>query len=74
MKKVKNIFDKIREYIFENKVLSVFVTLILILGVVSMPRIFAELQPVKSVEIFSEKLDYKEKKPGAWRVIRVLNG
>lgn len=51
-----------------------FVTLILILGVVSMPRIFAELQPVKSVEIFSEKLDYKEKKPGAWRVIRVLNG
>lgn len=68
MKKVKNIFDKIREYIFENKVLSVFVTLILILGVVSMPRIFAELQPVKSVEIFSEKLDYKEKKPGAWRV------
>lgn len=44
--------------------------LLLVVGIVAIPKIFAQLQPVKSIEIFSEKLDYNSKEPGAWKVTK----
>ncbi len=41
---------------------------IFILGIVSIPMIFAQPQPIKSIEIFSEKLDYNKEVPGSWKV------
>lgn len=34
------------------------------------PKVFAQPQPIKSVEIFSEKLNYVEKEAGSWKVTK----
>ena len=51
-----------------SKLVLVFSVLILVLGIISVPRIFAVLQPVKSIEIFSKGLDYTKKTPGSWKI------
>lgn len=47
-----------------------YLVIILLLGIFVTPRIYAQLQPTKSVEIFSEKLNYNKKEPGAWKVTK----
>lgn len=68
MKNCKELVVIIKKKMLDNKVFSFTCILILLLGVISIPRIFAQLQPVKSVEIFSEKLDYNKKDSGAWKI------
>lgn len=64
MEKITLIFKE--RYFFKIFFLLIF----LVLFITFLPRIFAELQPVKSIEIFSEKLSYQNKEPGSWKIIK----
>ena len=48
---------------------GIFIWLLLVC-VITIPKIFAELQPVKSIEIFSEKLNYNKNEPGAFKITK----
>lgn len=49
----------------------IFLSLLLLLIVIyTVPSIFAVPQPVKSVEIFSNELNYQNKDPGAWKITK----
>lgn len=67
---MKNIFNKF-DYlsVFNKRTIIFFVmTIFLILTIVTLPRAFAQLQPIRSVEIFSEKLDYSNNQSGSFRI------
>ena len=68
MNKIKVNIPKLKTVLSKNKIPYFYLALIFVLGIVTAPRIFAQLHPVKSVEIFSEKLDYEKKEPGAWKI------
>ena len=68
MKKTKKIINNLKRIIIKNKFIFLVLIFALIIGKVAIPRIFAQLQPVKSVEILSEKLDYTKKEPGSWKI------
>lgn len=60
-----------KKLISHNKSIIIFVfTLLIFIVIIGIPRIFAEFQPIKSVEIFSENLSYQNKEPGAWKVTK----
>ena len=61
MNKIKVNIPKLKTVLSKNKIPYFYLALIFVLGIVTAPRIFAQLHPVKSVEIFSEKLDYEKK-------------
>lgn len=44
--------------------------ILLLITIYKVSSSFAVLTPVKSIEIFSEKLNYNVKNPGAWKVIK----
>lgn len=57
----------------KNKKLIVWllsVVIILVIGVMIVPKAFAQPQPISEIEIFSEKADYTKKVPGAWKVTK----
>ena len=68
MKKVKKNIQKFTRIIIKNKLISFCFLILLVVGLITVPRIFAELQPVKSVEILSEKSNYNEKEAGSWKI------
>ncbi len=68
MKRIKVITSKIKNIILKNKLICLILILAVVIGKFAIPRIFAQLQPVKSVEILSEKLDYNKKEPGSWKI------
>lgn len=61
---------KLNIYFTKNKFLFVTIVFLLLVGVVFVPKVFAQPQPIKSVEIFSEKLNYAEKEAGSWKVTK----
>ncbi len=60
--------DKFVYMIKRHIIILLLVLGVLFVGVGFMTNIFAQLQPVKSIEIFSEKLDYNHKKSGSWKI------
>ncbi len=54
--------------LFREKKFLVLLLICLLYGVIAIPRIFAQPQAIKSVEILSEKLDYNKKEPGAFKI------
>lgn len=46
------------------------IVIILIIGVIIIPKAFAQPQPISEIEIFSENADYNKKEPGAWKVTK----
>lgn len=71
LKHVKKCIIDLSETNFFSKKVLLFVSLILVIVLISIiPLSFAVLQPVKSVEVFSEKLNYQNSEPGAWKVMK----
>lgn len=64
---VRNI-NKLFSLIRKKTIIILFVFGILFLGVGLITNIFAELQPVRSIEIFSENLSYGEENSGSWKI------
>ncbi len=58
-------FNCVITFFIKNKLISFCFLVLLVVGLITVPRIFAELQPVKSVEILSEKSNYNEKEAGS---------
>lgn len=46
------------------------IAIVLIVGVVIIPKAFAQPQSVSEIEIFSENTDYTKKEPGSWKVTK----
>ena len=68
MSKIKDSMNFLKRIIIKNRVAVFSSILILFLGIVAVPRIFAQPRAIKNVEIFSEKLDYEKKEPGSWKI------
>lgn len=64
MRNINKLFSLIRK----KTIIILFVFGILFLGVGLITNIFAELQPVRSIEIFSENLSYGEENSGSWKI------
>ncbi len=62
------VFESLKIFFKRYKLVSFSVLVLLVIGLITVPRIFAELQPVKSVEILSEKSNYNEKEAGSWKI------
>lgn len=58
------------KYTNSRKIYAILLLLILLFFIYILPATFAASQPVKSIEIFSEKLNYKEKEPGSWKITK----
>lgn len=70
---LRNIFTKILNHIKITtldckKVYFTLLIFIFLFTVCILPSSFASLQPVKSVETYSEKLNYLDGKPGSWKI------
>ena len=61
-------FNCVINFFIKNKLISFCFLVLLVIGLITVPRIFAELQPVKSVEILSEKTNFNEKEAGSWKI------
>ena len=61
-------FESMKRFFIKNKLISFCFLILLVVGLITVPRIFAELQPVKSVEILSEKTNFNEKEAGSWKI------
>lgn len=48
----------------------IFIGILLIVIVVGSPKIFGSLQAIRSIEIFSERLNYQNTEPGAWKITK----
>ncbi len=70
MSKVIGFIQYIKRMVTKKPIFMSYLVIILLLGIFVTPRIYAQLQPTKSVEIFSEKLNYNKKEPGAWKVTK----
>lgn len=69
LKKIINIFSGIT--IKNRVILGVGLSLIIILGFICLiPFSFAQVLPVKSIELFSKNLSYQDKEAGAWKVTK----
>ncbi len=62
------VFECLKIFFKRYKLVSFGVFILLVIGLITVPRIFAELQPVKSVEILSEKTNFNEKEAGSWKI------
>lgn len=66
----KNVNRKLRLLFQKKRIeIGIFIWLLLV-GVITVPKIFAELHPVKSIEIFSEKLNYNKNEPGSYKITK----
>lgn len=70
---IKFVLKKVKEKILKYKFivmgfLFLFATGLIISGIVMLPKAFS--QPVRDVKLFSEKLNYENKEPGAWNVTK----
>lgn len=70
LKKFDFFIKKLNIFFTKNKFLFIGILFLLLFGVAFVPKVFAQPQPIKSVEIFSEKLNYAEKEAGAWKVTK----
>ncbi len=61
---------RLEKRFFKNVIFSSYLVLLLLLSIIAVPKIFAELQPVKSIEIYSDKLDYKKNEAGSWKITK----
>lgn len=68
MNRLKEIFERLHKEFFKNAIFIITFVVILLLGVFFVPRIFAQLQPIRNIEFFSDKVNYEKKEPGAWKV------
>jgi len=66
---MKSVFSRISSFLKNNKLVSIML-LVVVGAAVVLSNVFGELTPIKSIEIFSEKLDYTKKEPGAWRITK----
>ncbi len=62
------VFECLKIFFKRYKLVSFSVFVLLVIGLITVPRIFAELQPVKSVEILSEESNFNEKEAGSWKI------
>jgi len=67
---MKKIFKKISDVFKTYTVACVVVVLAIIVVAITVSRAFADLTPIKSIEIFSEQADFSRKEPGAWKVTK----
>jgi len=67
---MKNVLSNIIKFLKKNKLISVAVLFITVGIALSFSNAFGELTPIKSIEIFSENLDYSSKEPGAWKITK----
>ena len=52
-----------------KRIIFPFVLIVIFtIGVITIPKVFAQLQPLPSIEFFSENLNYSSGQAGAWRV------
>lgn len=65
---IKSKVDLVIEILKKNSTFTLIFFIAFIVGVLVIPRIFAEEQPIGNVEIFSKEADYEKKEPGAWKV------
>lgn len=70
MKKLLIFILKLKEFVFRKKAVSLILIFSLIVVIYIIPSSFAVLTPVKSIEIESEKLNYKEENPGSWKITK----
>ncbi|MCI8569101.1 MAG: VWA domain-containing protein, partial [Bacilli bacterium] len=61
-------FNCVINFFIKNKLISFCFLVLLVISLITVPRIFAELQPVKSVEILSEKSNYNDKEAGSFKI------
>lgn len=66
MKTVVQIMNSVKEMNKKYLVLLVGMFLFLIGGTFLIPKVFAE--PISSVELVSEKINYDDEVPGSWKV------
>ena len=62
------VFESLKNFFKRYKLVSFGVFVLFVIGLITVPRIFAELQPVKSVEILSEKSNFNEKEAGSFKI------
>ena len=66
---IKQLMNNFERILINNKKIVLVTFLLLMMSLVYfIPKSFAALQPIKSIEIYSEKLNYQNKEPGAWKV------
>lgn len=68
---MREIFKSIGRFSIKFYLILLIIIVLLLfffLGIILIPRAFAQLNTVKSVEIFSENFDYIAKNPGSWKV------
>ncbi len=61
---------KLKFKLFKSKIFKVIMFLFFIGVIISIPSIFASLQPVKSIEITSQKASFQDKESGAWKLTK----
>ena len=61
-------FNKLVNVVKNYKMTCVVVGIILIGVFLTVSNVFGELTPIKSIEIFSEELDFSKKEAGAWKI------
>lgn len=66
----ENKYASLKLFLLRSKLLLIFGAVFIVGSIIFVPKIFAELQPVGKIEIFSEKLNYKEKEPGSWKITK----
>ncbi len=52
----------------KRKVTVIVVSCFILIGLILIPFSFAELEPVKSVDIYSENANYKNSESGSWKI------
>lgn len=68
---IANCIQKFKINFKKNKLAILTLLITILLGIIYLfPQSFASLTPVKSIEINSEKLNYEEKVPGAFKVTK----
>ena len=68
---MKNFYKAIRNFGRIQKSVLILGCVLLVAGLVLLvPKAFAAPTPVKSIEITSSKLSYKDKEPGSYNIVK----
>lgn len=71
IKTVEIILNNLYKTIYRHKKSSIILIIVILLGLIFfIPNTFAILTPVKEIELYSQKLSYQDKTPGAWKVTK----
>lgn len=57
-------------FLKKYKIFVIVILLFFVVGIISIPIIFANLQPLRSIEITSKKLSYTDNDDGAWKITK----